>query len=161
MWWSEGAERSAWRWPAAAAALVAAAAHFPITAPHLREAPYIGWSFVALEVVLTLVALGLLLSDRTPVWWAAGTVPALAVLAYAVTRTVPLPQIADDVGNWTQPLGLVALSAEALLIAITLGRNSARHPAAWLIHRPILWAGVMLVVGLVATNYAAAVGGTG
>ncbi|HEU5038456.1 MAG TPA: hypothetical protein VFT70_15720 [Nocardioides sp.] len=158
---SEGAERSVWRWPAAAAALVAVAAHLPITAPHLREAPYIGWSFVGLEVVLTLVALGLLLSDRTPVWRAAGTVPALAMIAYAVTRTVSLPQIEDDVGNWTPPLGLVALAAEALLIAITLGRNAARHPAAWLTHRPILWAGVVLAVGLVATSYATAVGGTG
>ena len=161
MGWRDGAERSAWRSPAAAAALVTVAAHLPITASHLREAPYIGWSFVALEVTLTLVALGLLLDDRTPVWWAAGTIPTLAVLAYALTRTVALPQIADDVGSWTQPLGLVALTAEALLIAITLGRHATRHPAAWLTHRPILWAGVMLAVGLVAADYATAVGGTG
>jgi hypothetical protein len=161
MRWSDGAERSAWRWPAAAAALVTVAAHLPVTASHLREAPYIGWSFVALEVTLSVVALGLLLSDRTPVWWAAGTIPALAVLAYAVTRTVPLPQMADDVGNWTQPLGLVALTAEALLIAITLGRHTTRHSAAWLTHRPILWAGLIVVAGLVATDYATAVGGTG
>ena len=160
MWGSEGAERSVWRWPAAAAALVAVAAHLPITAPHLREAPYIGWSFVALEVVLTLVTLGLVVSDRTPVWWAAGTVPALAMLAYAVTRTFSLPQVADDVGNWTEPLGLVALAAEALLVAITLGRNALRHPAG-LTHRPLLWAGVVLTAGLVATDYATIVGGTG
>ena len=158
---SSGAERSAWRWPAAAAALVTVAAHLPITPTHLREAPYVGWSFVALEVVLTLVALGLAISDRPLVWWVAGVVPALAMLAYAVTRSVALPQIGDDVGDWTQPLGLVALTAEALLILITLGRHARRHPAPWLAHRPVLWAGVLLAAGLIATDYAVAVGGTG
>jgi hypothetical protein len=155
------AERSAWRWPAAAAALVAVAAHIPITPTHLREAPYIGWSFIALEITLTVLAVALILRDTPLVWSAAGVVPALAMLAYAVTRSVALPQIGDDVGNWTQPLGIVALTVEALLILITLGRHARRHPARWLARRPILWAGLLLVAGLVATNYAVAVGGTG
>jgi hypothetical protein len=158
---SSDAERSAWRWPAAAAALIAVAAHIPITPTHLREAPYIGWSFIALEITLTILAVALILRDTPLVWSAAGIVPALAMLAYAVTRSVALPQIADDVGNWTQPLGIVALTAEALLILITLGRHARRHPARWLTRRPILWAGLLLVAGLVATNYAVAVGGTG
>jgi peptidoglycan/LPS O-acetylase OafA/YrhL len=155
------AERSAWRWPAAAAALVAVAAHVPITPTHLREAPYIGWSFVALEITLTALAVTLVLRDSRLVWWAAGVVPALAMLGYAVTRSVALPQIGDDVGNWTQPLGVVALTAEALLILITLGRHARRHPARWLARRPLLWAGLLLAAGLVATDYAVAVGGTG
>ena len=161
MQWSSGAERSSWRWPAAAAALVTVAAHVPITRTHLHEAPYVGWSFVALEVVLTLVAIGLVTSDRPLVWWVAGVVPALAMLAYAVTRSVALPQIGDDVGNWAEPLGLVALTAEALLIIITLGHRAHRHPAPWFANRPVLWAGLLLAAGLIATDYAVAVGGTG
>jgi peptidoglycan/LPS O-acetylase OafA/YrhL len=155
------AERSAWRWPAAAAALVAVAAHIPITPTHLREAPYIGWSFVALEITLTALAVALVLRDNRLVWWAAGVVPATAMLAFAVTRSVALPQIGDDVGDWTQPLGLVALTAEGLLILIALGRHARHHPARWLARRPVLWAGLLLVAGLVATDYAVAVGGTG
>ena len=158
---SGDAERSAWRWPAAAAALIAVAAHVPITPTHLREAPYIGWSFIALEVTLTIMAVALILRDTPLVWSAAGVVPALAMLAYAVTRSVALPQIGDDVGNWTQPLGLVALTAEALLILITVGRHAKRHPASLFTRRPVLWAGLLLLAGLVATNYAVAVGGTG
>ena len=154
-------ERSAWRWPAAATALVAVAAHIPITPTHLREAPYIGWSFIALELTLTILAVALIQRDTPLVWTASGVVPALAMLAYALTRTVALPQIGDDVGDWTQPLGLVALTAEALLILITVGRHAKHHPAHWFTQRPVLWAGLLLVAGLVATNYAVAVGGTG
>ncbi|MGZ4437564.1 MAG: hypothetical protein ACXVYY_18155 [Oryzihumus sp.] len=154
------AEGSAWRWPAASAALVAAAAHVPITPAHLHEAPYIGWSFVALEATLTGLAATLVARDTTLAWRAAAVVPALAMVAYAVTRSVALPQIGDEVGNWTEPLGVVALTAEALLIVIVVGRHAGRQRT-WLARHPVLWAGAMLAAGLVATNYAAAVGGTG
>ena len=155
------AERSSWRWPAAAAALVTVAAHLPITAPHLREAPYIGWSFVGLEVTLAFVAFGLIISDRTPVWWLAGTVPALAMVAYALSRTVGLPQLSDDVGDWAQPLGLVALTAEGLLVVLTLGRHASPQTAVGLTQRPVLWAGVLLTAGLIATACATAYGDVG
>lgn len=156
---TKDAERSPWRWPASAAALVAAAAHVPITGQHLSEAPYIGWSFVALEITLAAVATALVLRDTPVVWWAAGVVPALAIGAYAVTRTVALPQIADDVGDWTQPLGVVAVTAEALLLLISLTRRSSRGRSWVVTRRPVLWASLLLVVGLAATTHAAAAGG--
>ena len=118
-------ERSPWRWPAAATALVVAASHVPITAEHLTEAPYIGWSFVLLEVTAVALAIALAVRDTTVVWWAAATVPALAIVAFVLTRTVALPQIADDVGNWTEPLGIVALTAESLLVLTALVRSAA------------------------------------
>jgi len=111
---------SPWRWPAAAAALVITASHVPVTAEHLSEAPYIGWSFVALEITGVVLAAALVLRDTRWVWWAAAVVPALAIVAYGVTRSVALPQIADDVGNWAEPFGIVALTAEAVLLAIAL-----------------------------------------
>ena len=107
-----GSERAAVRFPVAATALVAAAAHVPVTGEHLREAPYIGVLFIALEVALVVLAGLVLVSSSRLVWWAAAVVPALAIVAYAVSRTVGLPQIGDDVGNWTEPLGVVSVVAE-------------------------------------------------
>ncbi|WP_180936042.1 hypothetical protein [Nocardioides ungokensis] len=62
------------------------------------------------------------------------------MVAYAVTRTVAMPQIADDIGNWAQPLRPVVLTAEGLLIVITLGRHASPRSAVWLTQRLILWA---------------------
>ena len=42
----------------------------------------------------------------------------LAVTAFLASRTVGLPQLADDVGNWTEPLGFPALVSESLVVAL-------------------------------------------
>lgn len=92
-------------------------AHVPVTAEHLREAPYVGVSFVVFAVVA--VALGGYL------WWRpasrrgvdlAAVLCAAAVVTYAATRLVAFPQIADDVGNWADPWGVVSVTLEALAV---------------------------------------------
>lgn len=149
-------EGSPWRWPAAAIGLIIAAAHIPITPEHLHEAPYIGWSFIALEAASVVLAIALAVRDATLVWWAAAVVPALAIIAFIVTRTLTLPEIADDVGNWTEPLGIVALTAEALLVLIALAHGTDAWRRSRLTTQPLALAGALLVVGLVATGCAAA-----
>ena len=60
-----------------------------------------------------------------------GVIKALAArVAFVVSRTVGLPQIGDDIGNWTEALGYPALAAEgvvAVVSAMTLVR-ARRHP---------------------------------
>jgi len=151
-------ERSPWRWPAAATALVVVAAHVPVTPSHLSEAPYIGWSFVALEAVLTGLAAALIVHDTPLLWWAAAVIPTLAIAGYALTRSVAMPLVADDVGNWAEPLGIVALTSEALLLALALGHRSPLWRRSWVARRPMLCAATLLAVGLVATGCAATAG---
>ena len=118
------------RWAGAAAALCVAAAHVPITPEHLHEAPYVGAAFVALEVTCVLLATALLRHDDAIVWSATGAVAGAALTAYVLSRTVGLPQIGDDVGNWTEPLGIVAVTFESLLllmaVAALLGSRRGR-----------------------------------
>lgn len=149
-------ERSPWRWPAAALALTIAAAHVPITPEHLHEAPYIGWSFIALEAASVVLAATLAVRDAMLVWGAAAAVPGLALIAYVATRTITLPQIADDVGNWTEPLGIVALTAETLLVLVAVAHGTTAWRRSRLTTQPMALAGALLVVGLLATGCAAA-----
>ncbi len=47
-------------------------------------------------------------------------VAAGAFAAYALTRTVGLPQDTGDIGNWGEPLGVVSLIAEGGFVLLTL-----------------------------------------
>jgi len=99
--------RSPLRYPAAAGAVVAATAHLPLIPQYLAQAPYMGLLFVAVMVAFLVLGWALLRIDVTPVWAATGATAGLAVATYATSRSVPLPRLADEVGRWTEPLGLV------------------------------------------------------
>jgi hypothetical protein len=52
-----------------------------------------------------------------------------------LTRTVGLPQAHDDIGNWSEPLGLAALFVESAVIAVAGYALVALRPAALLARR--------------------------
>jgi hypothetical protein len=110
--------RSPLRWPAALALVIAGAVHIPVTPEHLEEAPYIGYLFLALTVVCFLLATLVLAADTSGVWALGGVVTALALGAYLLSRSVALPQIGDDVGNWLEPLGVAAVVCEGLTVTL-------------------------------------------
>jgi hypothetical protein len=60
--------RSPFRFVAAAACLVAAAAHVPVVEDHVHEATYIGVLFIVLSAACCAVALRLVQSDTRRVW---------------------------------------------------------------------------------------------
>ncbi|MFL6109425.1 MAG: hypothetical protein ACJ72D_05985 [Marmoricola sp.] len=112
-----------------ASILVAAVAHIPVIAPHLDEAPYMGVLFIALTAVCLSLGAAIAASDSTWAYQSAAAVCGAAVLAYAATRLVAFPQLADDVGNWFEPLGVVSVLSESLVVAfalVVLSRRSSR-----------------------------------
>lgn len=118
------------RGPAILGLLVTAATHVPLVGEHLEEAPYVGWLFIALSVAALVLALMLLVADIPLAWAISGTVAVAALVAFVVSRTVGLPRIGDDVGNWSDPLGYPALAAEAVVaVASALTLRRTRHPA--------------------------------
>jgi DMSO reductase anchor subunit len=93
-----------------------------------HETRYVFWLYVALMAGCVAVA-GLLLSRATPGVWAAVGVLALAPLAgYVLSRTTGLPGSDDDVGNWSDPLGLASLWVEGLTLGLALLRLGAPRP---------------------------------
>lgn len=115
------AHRSPLRWAAAVLLLANAAIHLYLTPMHLMEAPYIGVLFIALSATCLILAVLLTFHDNEPVWAVTGALSVVALLAFIASRTVGLPQIGDDIGNWSEPLGMVNLAVEALTLAFTLG----------------------------------------
>jgi hypothetical protein len=105
-------------------ALAAGLAHIPVTAEHLEEAPYMGWAFILFTAGCAVLA-GAVLARGSR-----GTVLAMVVWcgaalgAYAATRLVAFPLLADDVGNWAETWGVVSVSLEALVVAV--GLNAVR-----------------------------------
>lgn len=117
------------RWFAAAMMFVAAAVHVPLVPEHLEEAAYVGVLFIALAVVGAVLTVLLMVHDSRPVWTVSGVVGLLSVVAFVASRTVGLPQITDDIGNWTEPLGYPALASEALVtIVAALALRHTHHP---------------------------------
>src|SRR5215831_8289836 len=123
--------RSPLQYAAAAAAVVAGGAHLVVTGDAWRAAPYLGVLFILVEIACAALAVLLYARDTPRVWQATALTGALAILGYAWSRAVGLPRLHDRVGNWTDPLGLLAVSAEALmclLAVIALVRH--RRPVA-------------------------------
>lgn len=49
------------------------------------------------------------------------------IVGYCLSRGPGLPDYTDDVGTWTEPLGIVSLAVEVLLVVLALA--SARRVA--------------------------------
>jgi hypothetical protein len=84
----------------------------------LDETPYLGVAYLFLIAACAATAAALLHADDRRAWIAAGALALLAILAYAVNRTVGMPSATDDIGNWLEPLGLAALFVETVTVAV-------------------------------------------
>jgi hypothetical protein len=113
----------------AAAAVLVAAAHVPVIAPHLDEAPYMGVLFVVLTIGCLAIGLAALIRDSAGLYALAVLTCGLAVIGYAATRLVAFPMLADDVGNWLEPLGVVSVLGELIVIATAVTALRKRRMA--------------------------------
>jgi hypothetical protein len=93
--------------------------HFVDLPKTWKEKPLIGALFLALIVGCVLAA-GVLVWMPRRGWQAAGVLGALAFGSYVVSRTWGLPTSTNDIGNWTEPLGLAALFVEGMLVAMSV-----------------------------------------
>ena len=109
------------------AAVVAAAAHVPVVAPHLEEAPYMGVLFVLFTAGCLALAGAVLVRPSRAVYQACAGLCGAGIVTYAATRMVAFPQLSDDVGNWFETLGVVSVLSEAVVVACALGLLVQTH----------------------------------
>jgi hypothetical protein len=94
------------------------------------ETFYLGLLFIGAVVASLLVTIVLTRHSDRRTWQLAGVLPALILIGYVLSRTSGLPAANDDVDNWTEPLGLVSLVAEGLLVCLSAGVLGRRRRAA-------------------------------
>ena len=95
---------------------VTAAVHVPVAADHVGAARYLLLSFDALVVASAGLAALLAVRPSRSAAAAALALALIAIAAYVASRTVGLPLEDDDVGDWANTLGLVALVAELAVV---------------------------------------------
>ena len=94
-----------------------------------------GVLFIVLTGACLILAAAALVYDSPAVYAASALTCGSAVLGYAATRLIAFPMLADDVGNWYEPLGVVSVLSESavvlLSIAVLLGarRSNVRSGA--------------------------------
>jgi hypothetical protein len=87
----------------------------------LSETPYMFFLYLAL-MVSSLALAGVLIGTSDARAWAAAIIlSALVIVGYVLSRTTGLPQSSDDVGNWSEPLGMASLFVDGSLVILGSG----------------------------------------
>jgi hypothetical protein len=84
-----------------------------------HEHKYIFVLYLLLMAGSLAVAAFLLRTDSRLAWSLVTLIAGLTLLGFVLSRTTGLPNFDDDIGNWTEPLGLASLFAEG--VAVLLG----------------------------------------
>jgi hypothetical protein len=89
------------------------------------ETRYVFWMYMALILAAIVLAAATLFHPARASLPAAAGLAALVMLGYVVSRTTGLPSATDDIGNWTEPLGLASLIVEGCVVAVGVGGFAA------------------------------------
>lgn len=102
--------------------------------PGTKGPEYIQIMYYALEVA-GVVAAVLLLTNRARLGWLLSLgVAAGPIVGYVLSRGPGMPDYTDDIGNWAEPLGVVSLLVEGILLILAVVSlrwyaSSANSPA--------------------------------
>jgi hypothetical protein len=86
--------------------------------PGSKTPGYVGAGYWVLEVIAVLTAVALVANMPRVAWFVALGVGAGPLLGYILSRGPGLPDYTDDMGNWTEPLGLLSLAVELVLLVL-------------------------------------------
>lgn len=104
--------------PAAVGLLAVAVVHLIDGPGSLTDQFYVGALELALAAACVPLALLLLTRPVGLFWHAAGALCTAALLVYVASRTTGLPGATDDVGNWSQTLGLLNVLFELAVVGL-------------------------------------------
>jgi|tagenome__1003787_1003787.scaffolds.fasta_scaffold20899426_2 hypothetical protein len=97
-----------------------AVTHAAEASDKFEEVPYQGYLFIAL--IVACVALAALSRVMSPtLWWTGAlTVSVVPFVLFIVSRTAGLPSGEDDIGAWSEPMGIASLVFEAVTAIVAM-----------------------------------------
>jgi hypothetical protein len=111
-----------------AARAVAAVALGAIALIHVVDLPdtwtgstLVGSEYVMLIIGAVVLAATMLIRGGVLGWTAAAALATSAMSAYTFSRTTGIPEDNGDIGNWRCPLGIAAMTVEAMLLVLAVG----------------------------------------
>jgi hypothetical protein len=116
--WPALAEDPAVRAVAAIGLMTAGIIHALEIRGQIHGAAWLTLGFASLAVVAPGAGLWLLARPSPLAWQFGGLVCLGAEAGYILTRSMPVPGDAADVGNWLEPLGVAALITEGIVIIL-------------------------------------------
>ena len=100
--------------------------HFLDLSDKMEEAPYLGVAYLGLIAGCAVAAVLLARRDQRG-FLVAGGLAAATMIGYALSRTTGLPAATDDVGNWTEALGVWSLVAEGAVVLLAVAAQRLRR----------------------------------
>ena len=85
----------------------------------LKDPAYLGYGYWLLEFAGVITAVLLLVRARPVTWALAFGVAAGPLIGITISRSVGLPDATDDIGNWFEPLGMLAMAVELTLVTLS------------------------------------------
>lgn len=92
--------------------------HFLDLSGKMEETPYLGWAYIGLIAGCVAAVVLLARRDRRG-FLLAGGLAAATIVGYCLSRTTGLPAATDDIGNWTESLGVWSLVFEGTVVAVS------------------------------------------
>lgn len=109
-------------------ALVAIALVHVLQLPEaFAEIGYLGALFIAALTACLVLGAVLTRTSDNRAWVAAGGLAALILACYVISRSIGLPGFTDDIGEWSEPLGLASMVVEGLLVVLAAAVLATRH----------------------------------
>jgi hypothetical protein len=92
--------------------------HFVDAFDVIEESTLVFGLYILLMVATLVASMILLRTDSRLTWFLAGGAAGLTLLGFVLSRTTGLPGFTDDIGNWTDPLGLASLWVEGAVLLL-------------------------------------------
>lgn len=86
----------------------------------LKDPSYLGYGYWMLELAGVICAVLLFTRARSISWVLALGVAAGPLIGITISRSVGLPDATDDIGNWFEPLGMLAMAVELTLVVLSV-----------------------------------------
>ncbi len=88
------------------------------------ETRYLFWMYIALIAGCLVTAGAVLFTRSRAALPAAAGLAAITAAGYILSRSTGLPNATQDIGNWTEPIGLASLFVEGTVIAVVAGATA-------------------------------------